>query len=322
MRMHLTPMAIAVAFAVSAAPACAHPHQQSRHDGFSFTANVDDDKPVITCDDIEMTFWKQKRGDLVTIRRDKTLPLQLGRTPLKVVATNSGGVRVQAASGSEASAVVCMAAGANDEGEANAILEKLEIVHANGMLTVKGPEDAYWGAYLLLSVPKDVAMDLESENSSLTMHGVSGTFTLRTMNGPIQITEVSGKVDGEAVNGPIDFRGHAGDIRLAAQNGPVGVKLDAATWAGKGLEASTQNGPIQLTAPSDLRTGVEIERSEHSPLQWNSAGGDGAHWSGDRTLRLGDGPVLVRMSTENGPVQIKGPARAVKARSASKGIRI
>lgn len=321
MRMHFTPMAVALALAVSAAPACARTNISTHHN-LSFTANVDDDKPIITPDDIEMTFWKSKKGDLVTIRRDQTVPVTLGSSPLKVIASHSGGVRVQAAPGSEASAVVCMAAGADNEGEANETLDKLEIVHKNGELTVTGPEESHWAAYVLLSVPKDVALDLEAENGSLAMHGVSGTFTLRTMNGPISLVAVSGKVDGEAENGPIHYTGHSGDVRLAAQNGPVGVKLDAATWSGKGLDASTENGPIDLTAPFDLRTGVQVEASEHSPFHWTSAGENGARWDGDRTVRLGDGPVLVRLSTVNGPVNIKGPARKTKARSAAKGVRI
>ena len=319
MRMHLTPMAVALALAVSAVPACAHPNHGHN---LSFTTNVDDDKAIITPADIKMMFWKDKMGDLITIRRDQTVPVKLGASPLKVIAPRSGGVRVQAAAGSDATAVICMAAGTDNEGEANALLDQLEIVNANGTLTVKGPEEANWATYVLLSVPKDVALDLEAENGSLALHGVSGTFTLRTMNGPISLVEVSGKVDSQAENGPIHYTGHSGDVRLAAQNGPVGVKLDAATWSGKGLDASTENGPIDLTAPSDLRTGVVVEASEHSPFHWTSAGENGARWDGERTVRLGDGPVLVRLSTVNGPVNIKGPARTTKARSAAKGVKI
>lgn len=321
MRMHLTPIAVALALAASAAPAAAHPHAGG-HDGFGFTTHIDQDKPVLTCQDVEMTIYNEQRGDLVTIRRDRTLPVKLGPASLKVIAARQGGVRVQAAAGPEATATVCMVAGADNEGEANALLDKLEIVHANGELTVKGPERSDWAAFVLLSVPKDVALDLAAENGSLALHGVSGTFTLRTTNGPISIAEVSGRVDVEAVNGPIHYKGHAGDVRLATQNGPVGVKLDAATWSGKGLDASTQNGPLSLTAPADLETGVEVEASPHSPFHWTSSGENGARWDGERTVHLGNGPVLVRLSTVNGPVNIKGPARAAKARSASKGVKI
>ena len=313
MRMRLACLTLALAFA--AGPAGAH------SDGMSFTTNVDDDQAVITCADIDMQFWKDRRGDLVTSRRDRSVPVSLGSSPLRVVASRNGGIRVQAATGSSASAVLCMAAGAKSEAAAAAILDMIEIVNRNGELTVHGPDTEDWGAFILLSIPKDAALDLEAENGSLAMHGVTGNFTLRTTNGPIHLAEVFGKVDGEAVNGPIHYRGHGGDVRLRAQNGPIGVNLDAATWTGKGLTASTQNGHVDFTAPPDLRTGVEVEGSEHSPFHWKSIGDMSRASDGDHTLRLGSGPVLVRLSTVNGPVSIKGGSAATRARSA-KGVKI
>jgi len=180
------------------------------------------------------------------------------------------------------------------------------------------------------SYPNDVALDLEAENGGLVMHGVSGQFTLRTTNGPIDLKQVSGKVDGRAVNGPISFSGHAGDVRLEAENGPVGVTLDAATWSGRGLTASTQNGPMSIAAPNDLRTGIEVQGSEHSPFSWNSVGDKtSASWDGNRTVRMGTGPVQVRLSTVNGPVNIEGPSSrratprtVIQSNSSSKSVKI
>ncbi len=303
--------------ALAAGPAAAG------RDGMSFTANIHDDKPIVTCDDIDMQFWKNRWGDLTNARRDQSVTVSLGSTPLRVIAPHSGGVRVQRASGTGATAVVCMVAGAGSQREAEAILDQVEIVNRNGQLTVDGPEDENWAAYVLLSVPNDVALDMEALNGSLALHGVSGEFTLRTTNGPISITEVSGRVDGEAENGPIDYIGHNGDVRLVAQNGPIGVKLDAATWSGKGLTARTQNGPMSLATPDDLRTGIEVEGSEHSPFSWKSAGRKtSSSWDGDHTVRLGTGPVLVRLSTENGPVTIKGAEPSRSTPRASKGVKI
>jgi hypothetical protein len=308
---------LALVFTFAAGPAAAG------RDGMSFTTNIDDDQPIVTCADIDMKFWKDRKGDLVNARRDQSVPVSLGSTPLRVVASHNGGVRVQRASGSSATAVVCMGAGATSQSAADAILDKVAIVNRNGQLTVDGPDGGNWAAYIILSVPNDVALDLEAENGSLALHGVSGSFTLRTTNGPIHIAEVSGKVDGEAVNGPIHYTGHSGDVRLEAQNGPIGVKLDAATWTGKGLSASTQNGPVDFAAPANLRTGVEVEASEHSPFHWHSFGDKSdARWDGDRTVRLGSGPVLVRLSTVNGPVNIQGPEKSRPNSRGSKSVRI
>src|SRR5262249_48917965 len=127
-------------------------------------------------------------------------------------------------------------------------------------------------------------------------------------NGPISIARTEGVVDASAVNGPIKFRGHAGDVRLTAVNGPVKVSLDDDTWSGKGLDASTQNGPVKLEAPPRLRSGVEVRTSWHSPVRVNGM----RSWpnfptGGARFYRIGDGAVLVRLSTVNGPLEIKGP---------------
>ena len=288
-------------------------------DGVNFTVNVDHDKPIVTCSDIEMRFWEnhEHEGGIITVRRDRSISLApSGSTPLRVRAADHGGVLVQAAEGSTASALICMAAGATSEAKANALLDEVQVKHEGGELTMTGPADARWAAYIVISVPRGAKLDLSAENGGLTLRGVSGQFTLRTMNGPINLSDVAGEVDGETVNGPIEFRGHSGDIRLAAQNGPVNVKLDVPTWTGKGLDARTSNGPVHFTAPEGLRTGVQVEGSAHSPFVWN---GVTQHrydeWTRTHSVWLGDGPVIVKLSTVNGPVQIKAPKGTSRSKS-------
>ena len=303
--MHIRPIAwmLALSLAGAVRPAVA--------DDFNFTMNMDGDKRVSSCDDIQMRFSRGRKGDdgIVTARRDKTVVLSAkDASPFRVRSDGRVGIHVQPSEDGSFSALVCMAAGAETQQAGDAILDQVQVESADGELSVNGPKPGNWGAYVVLSLPRSVALDLSAENGPLSLRDVSGQFTLRTINGPISLAGVSGQVNAEAVNGPIQFRGHAGDIRLAAQNGPVGVKLDAAAWTGKGLDASTQNGPVMLEAPTGLHAGVLVEGSEHSPFKLNGiarfpGGGEG----GTRTLRMGDGPVLVRLSTVNGPVEIKGP---------------
>jgi len=313
MRHHHAAWALALALV----PSIALGHD----DDISFTVNIDHDKPVLTCSDIEMRFWKDHKnaGGIVTVRRDRSIALaSSGSSPLRVRAADRGGVRVQAAEGSTASAFICMAAGAKSEAKANELLDRVQIQNAAGELTVTGPDDEQWAAYIVVSVPRDVKLDLRAENGELALNGVSGAFTMRTTNGPITVSDVAGEVDGETVNGPISFRGHSGDIRLAAQNGPVEVKLDVATWTGKGLNARTSNGPVQFTAPEGLRTGVQVEGSAHSPFIWNGVTQNTYdEWTRSHSVWLGDGPVTVKLSTVNGPVQIKAPKGASKGRPKS-----
>ena len=105
-----------------------------------------------------------------------------------------------------------------------------------------------------------------------------------------------------------------GDVSLVAQNGPISVDLDAREWNGKRLEASTQNGPLKLSVPDDMKSGVEVTSPRWAPWSgaWRSAE---EPWSGARTYRVGGDPVRVRLSTANGPVKIRGPQpSASKAR--------
>jgi len=279
----------------------------------NFTANTPGEKRIVSCSDIDIRFWKDRleRDGIVTARRDRTVALRADpSTPLKVKAPARGGIRVQPSSDGTFAAFVCMAAGAGSDVAAQAILDRLEVHNDRGELSVTGPDTGDWAAYVVLSAPPGLAMELSAMNGELTLRDVDGRFTLRTTNGPISLAHVGGEVDAEAVNGPIAYRGHAGDVRLATQNGPVGVDLDAPSWSGKGMDASTQNGPIHFSAPSGLKCGVQVESSTGSPATWNGQSqpiGDG---SGTRSYRFGEGPVLVRVSTQHGPLEIRAPRRA------------
>jgi len=298
---------LALALALPGIQAGAH-----NEEDISFTMNVKGDQDVITCSDVDMKFWSGRRmnDDLANVRRDQTVAVSAPRSgALRVAASTQGGVWVQPSSNGAVSATICTVAGAETQSSSNALLDQLRIVNQGGELRVEGPEKGNWGAYVILSVPNKIALDLEAENGAIDVRGVNGTFAIRTQNGPIAMAHVSGKVTAHAANGPIDFKGHEGDVELRAQNGPVSVKLNDPTWSGKGLDASTQNGPITVVAPDGLKTGVRIEGSDNSPLSWKGHGTTvTSDWSSNRTIVLGKGPILVRVSTVNGPVSIKSPS--------------
>lgn len=306
------PLAAVLVLALSLAGPPARAHDD--HD-LDFRPKVDDKQDVITCSDIEMNFWKNGRhmDDIVTARRDQSVSLSAPRSgPLHLVASIRGGVWVQPSSNGTLSAVVCTAAGAETKDAANALLDQLRIVNEGGELRVRGPLGD-WSSYLIVSVPSGVSVDMEGENGALYVRGVSGTFSMRTTNGPIQVARVSGKVVAHATNGPIGFIGHEGDIDLEAVNGPISVNLNDPAWSGKGLDANTRNGPISVFTPDVLKTGVQVAASQHSPWSWNGHGNinNSENWATDRTVVIGKGPVLVRVSTWNGPVSIMSHAAPV-----------
>jgi hypothetical protein len=104
-------------------------------------------------------------------------------------------------------------------------------------------------------------------------------------------------------------------VSLAAQNGPVSVKLSGQEWQGSLLEARTVNGPVSLNMPDGYRSGVLIETSGHSPIACRLAAcqdAQAAGLRGQRSLRLNGANPIVRLSTENGPVSVKGDSRLPK----------
>jgi DUF4097 and DUF4098 domain-containing protein YvlB len=168
-------------------------------------------------------------------------------------------------------------------------------------------------------------LDLRAENGELSLRDVNGKFDVHTVNGPISLNHVSGTVDARAQNGPIDIKGGSGDIKLACDNGPIGVKLDKPVWEGRGLDASTQNGPISVVIPKDVRTGVRVQGSGNSPIQWSGWSGD--HWgiddeSGMKIFRFGSDATKIRVSTINGPISIKPLGGEGKLKAKTKSSRI
>jgi hypothetical protein len=295
----------------------------ARADNWTFSNNVTGDKDVISCSDVEMTFWQDHRGDTPTARRDQTITVSAPKSgPLRVSAPSNGGVWVQPSSNGTMSAIVCEAAAASSESAANAALDQVRIENEGGELRVRGSSD-HWSAYIILSVPNGVNLDMSAENGAIEVRGVQGTFTLTTENGPISLARVRGKVDARAENGPIRFIGHEGDMDLHAQNGPVAIKLDAASWSGKGLDGRTENGPIKLEAPEALQSGVRVESSWRSPWKWRGYATSGNDDDGElHSVQLGKGPVLIRLATVNGPVEIRAPGEKGSSEKSSGKSRI
>ena len=129
-----------------------------------------------------------------------------------------------------------------------------------------------------------------------------------TTNGPVRLLNVSGTVSAQAQNGPIGFIGQTGTVELTAQNGPIQVGLKGTKWESGELTARAQNGPLQLDVPESYGSTVHLETSEHTPFSCKGSACDTARktWdTGSRSFELGKGPTAVRLSTVNGPVQVR-----------------
>ena len=271
--------------------------------------------PIDRCDQIRVTF-----DDEEAARSEQELTLPRSRDPLRLHVGENSGLWVQASDRRDFSIRACKAASSPE------YLDRISVSFADGRFAASGPDKREWMVYLLVSAPRDAALDLEASSGPLSVRGTSGSVEARTINGPLSFHETSGTiraraengpislkgcsgdVQAEAVNGPISVSGSGGDLRLTTRNGPISVELVGNRWEGAGLVAKAVNGPLSLQIPEDYRSGTVVEMSGSSPVSCRArACAQGRKtWDEDsRRIEFGDSTPVVRLSTINGPVSIK-----------------
>jgi hypothetical protein len=261
----------------------------------------DDSRTVRDCSDIEIEF----DGD-DALRSEEQLQIPSSGT-LQVDVAHRGGVRVFGISGSSYQVRLCKAIPSSLAAAADQTFRDIRLVRRGAELTVQGPDgNADWVGYLLIGAPRGSSLQVEATNGPISLQDVSGTFTATAVNGPVSVKDSDGVISARTTNGPISFAGSEGDVKLAAVNGPMSVKLDGVEWRGAGLTASTSNGPLSLKVADGYRSGLEVSGGR-GPWSCKSDLCNEMERSEDgrRSLTLGSGTPVVRISTNNGPVSIK-----------------
>lgn len=283
-------VSLAVALLLGTAPARAGHH--------GVNVSIDDGRDPVRCDQISIEI-----GDRPAARAEDRLvvPSEAGKT-LRVRGAENSGVQVHGSERSDFEILVCK--GARSSGD----LASISVSRDGDALTVHGPSDADWVGYLIIEAPRKAAMEISTLNGPVGLSGLTGRVTVRSENGPISVRDSAGDFDLEAENGPIHFRGAGGHLRLYTQNGPIGVVLSGSSWKGEGLEARAVNGPLSLAIPAGYRSGAIVESLGHSPFRCRGEACAGARrdWNAEgKRIEFGEGPAVLRLSTENGPVSIK-----------------
>ena len=222
----------------------------------------------------------------------------------------NGGVRIEKGVGSAYSITACIGAGAATQEEAQRALQGVQLSTAGNRVTVTNAVEGVrsWSVQLIVEAPAGAQIEAETRNGPIGINGAEGRISVRASNGPIAIKNFVGQVYARAQNGPISVSGSRGDFDVETQNGPISVDLQGSSWEGK-LDARAKNGPLSVRVPSGFTSGVEITSSGRSP--WSCHGVPcGGYQSYDRwndsprTVKIGGDPVVVRISTVNGPVSI------------------
>lgn len=225
---------------------------------------------------------------------------------LDVSPGQNGGVQIERGSGSGYSITACIAAGAETQDGAQRAAEAVRLTVDGNRVSVNEPGGARsWSVQLIVEAPAGAVIDAKTANGPISIRGVNGSITARATNGPIALDNVSGAVRAVAVNGPISVSGSGGNFDVETQNGPISLNLEGTQWAGE-LHARAQNGPLTVRVADNYVSGLEISSSSRSPWNCRIAACRSVDEAdeGARRLRLGTGPVVVTVSTVNGPVTL------------------
>jgi len=290
--------ALSLAAALLLGPAVARAGQHG------VNVSIDDGDNAVRCDDIRIEIGNRPaaRAEARTV-----IAVPAGGKALDVRAAQSSGVRVYGTDRADFDVLLCKAAPAGGD------LDAIALTHEGGSVSVRGPAEGSWVGYLLIAAPRGAAVSVHSENGPVSLSALQGRVEANSQNGPVSLDACTGDVDVQAQNGPIQVRGDEGRLHVRTQNGPIGVSLSAAGWKSGTLDASAVNGPVSLAVASGYRSGTVVESLGHSPVQCRGEVCADARrtWNGDgKRIEIGDAPVVVRLSTRNGPVSVKTGADA------------
>jgi hypothetical protein len=253
------------------------------------------------CDQLDVTYDSQPAA-----RGEQKLSVPLGDAPaLTVSPPENGGVHVVGWDRAEYAITACKAA------PTALAVDGIDVSVSRGVVTASGPSSGRWVVYLIVKAPARADLTLKTTNGPISVTGVSGSVHARTTNGPIGFKDSAGRIDARAQNGPVSFSGRGGEVSLTAVNGPINVRLDGNRWQDGSLAARAENGPVHVRVAEDYQSGVRVESSGHSPWSCKGEGCRAGRKDWDdrgRSVELGTGPTVVRISTINGPVAISSPS--------------
>jgi DUF4097 and DUF4098 domain-containing protein YvlB len=237
---------------------------------------------------------------------------------------HNGGVLLRGWDQPNVKVKVCKAGIGINDAEAKNALSSIRVEFGTGSVRAIEPdsnsrdrngdddEPRHSWVQLIVQIPANISTEMTTWNGPLSIQSVKGTVAAHTQNGPISFKHSSGTLNAEAHNGPIEVKDSSGNLTLSAQNGPLEIELANQNWQGAGLDARTHNGPIELRVPANYQSGIEVNTSGRAPVSCDlkDCAQHKGTWNGDdegtQHIRLGaaDQPVVIKMSTENGPVSI------------------
>jgi hypothetical protein len=264
------------------------------------------DLEAADCSNFNTTF-----SDLEMAEATQRVSIPVTAGALDIRPNANGGVHIERGPGGVYNVTACVRGAARTRAEAQRLADSVRLEVEGSRIRVTGgtPDEdgrTNWSVQLVVNAPDGASITAATTNGPIGASGFTGILDVSTSNGPISLRDVSGEVKAHANNGPISVRGSSGEFDLQTSNGPIDVNLGGRRWDGH-LTARAANGPLSVSVPEGYQSGVEISSSHSSPWSCHaSACQDGSRdWNNlTRSLRLGTDPIVVRLSTVNGPVTV------------------
>lgn len=218
----------------------------------------------------------------------RELEYEPGDRPVAIRAGDNGGMGVIGSDRKDSRVIYRVRARANTEEEARELLKEIRLEVANGVLRSRGPSstsERSWCVEVKAWVPR------------------SSDVSLSTRNGPIAIRQVTGTMDIHSVNGPVSLIDLGGAVMARLQNGPLVVELGGSKWSGAGLDAESQNGPVNLRLPKSYSARLETG-TINGPIDIEYPLEIEGRLRGHFTTTIGSGGPMVRVVTDNGPYHV------------------
>lgn len=175
--------------------------------------------------------------------------------------------------------------------EAQQIAENvvLQFPVSGGVLSSSGPEQRNgrgWAVSYRIFVPRKADVEVKAHNGGITLRDVDGRLRF------------------EAVNGGVDLHAVAGDVEGRSTNGGLTIDLDGNSWSGKGLDARTTNGGVEVKAPAHYNAEFTASTVNGNIRFDLPSSPTKASLKGSLTTTLGSGGPPIRVATTNGSVRI------------------
>lgn len=169
------------------------------------------------------------------------------------------------------------------------------------------------GPYLNVTVPRDLAVEINTSDGSVEASGLQSGIKVDTSNGSMNLYEINGGVKAYSSNGSITLRKIQGEVDLDSSNGSMTLEdVDGSVTAkssngkismhsgvtGK-WQLSTSNGSVVIGVPAATDATISADTSNAS-LKGNVPWERSDENSG--TATLGQGTHAITISTSNGSV--------------------